>query len=145
MVVGVTPIVAQETHRVALDNVFRVILDEFLGAVPKSRDGLHILVQTQHETVLLSIIRHVLESIVVDVAEEFNAWLHSPVPLIVQHQFLSEEEARLESAHVSVAYGISVDDLALCHILTNLARLVLIDVFWEGPVLLGNLSIECVS
>ena len=141
VVVGFSTIITQESHGVALDNMLWVGLHEFLGALPESWNSLHIFVQTEDEAVLLLIVGHEFESIVVNVTEKLNAGLNTPVPFVVLHQFLLEEESGFESAHVTVADGVSVDDLTLSHIFTDLAGLVLVDVVGERPVLLGNLSI----
>ena len=125
--------------------MLRVVLDELLDAVPKSRDGLDIFVETEHEAVLLLILGHEAEGVVVDVAEELDARLDAPVPLVVHHQWLAEEEAGLEAAHVAVADGVAVDDLALGHVLADLLRLVLVDEIREGPVLLGDLAVVRLS
>ena len=93
VVVRVSTIITQKTHRVLLGNVLRMILEESLCSIPQGRNSLHILVQTQHETVLLLVVGHKLEWIIVDVAEKLNAWLDSPIPLVVHHQWLSEEES----------------------------------------------------
>jgi hypothetical protein len=42
---------------------------------------------------------------------------------------------------VTVTDRISIDDLPLSHIFTDFASLLLVDMFRERPVLLGNLSI----
>lgn len=141
VVVGISTVITQETHRVTLSNVLWVCLDELLCAIPQCWNGFHILVQTQHETVLLLVVGHEFESVIVNVAVKLNAWLNSPVPLIVQHQLLTEKEAGFESAHVAIADRVSVDDLALSHVFADLASLILIDVIWVGPMLLRNLSI----
>lgn len=44
-----------------------------------------------------------------------------------------------------VAYGISIDDLSLSHILSDFPRLVLIDEVREGPVLGGYLAVRGLS
>ena len=141
VVIGISSIITQESHGVALDDMLWVSFHELLGAFPKSGDSLHILVQTQHETVLLLVIGHKLECIVVDIAEKLNAWLNTPIPFELLHQRMLEEEPRLKSAHMTVADRVSIDDLALSHIFTDLAGFVLIDEVWERPVLLGDLSI----
>lgn len=141
VIVVLSTIVTQESHGVALSNVLGVVLHEILNAIPKSRDGLDIFVQTQHETVLLLVLGHETEGVVVDVAEKLDAGLHSPVPFIVHHERLTEKEARLEAAHVTVADRIAIDNFALGHILPYLARLVLVDMVRERPVLVGNLAI----
>lgn len=141
MVVGVSAIVTQKSHRVILGDMLRMSLHELLGAVPEGRDSLHVFVQTQNETVLLLVGLHEFENIVIDVAVELNAWLNSPVVLVVEHQRLAEEEPRFESAHMAITDGISVNDLLRGHVLPNLSSFILIDVFWKRPVLLRNLSV----
>lgn len=141
VVVLLSAVVTQEAHRVTLRDVLRVILHELLGRVPKSRNGFQVLVQTQDEAVLLLVVGHVLERVIVDIAEQLNARLNSPVPLVVQHRLLAEEEPRFKSAHVTIADRVSVDNLFLRHFLTNLLRLLLVNVVWERPVLLGYLRI----
>ena len=42
---------------------------KFLVAIPQSRDGLDVLVQTEDEAVLFLVVGHELEGVVVDVAE----------------------------------------------------------------------------
>ena len=44
LVVGVTSVVAQKSHRVIGRNVFRMRLDELLRTIPQSGDGLDVLV-----------------------------------------------------------------------------------------------------
>jgi hypothetical protein len=141
VVVGLAPVVAEELHRVVLDDVLREVLGEVLGSIPKRRNGLDVLVQAEGEAVLLLVVGHVLEGIVVDVAEQLDAGLHAPVPLVVEHQGMAEEEARLVAAHVPVADGVAVDDLLLLHLLAHLGGLVLVNPLGEGPMLLGDLAI----
>lgn len=140
-VVGIAVIITQEFERVIWGKMLRVLLHEFLYTVPESWDSLDILVQADHEAVLLLVLYHEFEWIIVHIAEEFNARLNSPVPFVVQHQWLAEEEARLKSAHVSVAYRITIDNLPLRHVFSDLARLVLIDPWWERPVLFLDLAV----
>lgn len=131
VVVCLTTIITEEAHRVVLGNVLRVRLHEFPGAFPQCWDGLHVFVETQYEAVLLFVLLHEPENVVVDVAVQLNAWLDAPVVFVVQHDLLTEEEARLESAHVTVADRVSVDNLPLSHVLADLASLVLVNVLWE--------------
>ena len=103
LVVGLPIVITQELHRVGLSDVLRMILDELLDTIPERWNRLDIFVQADDEAVLLLVVLHELERVVVNVTEELNAWLDSPVPLVVQHERLPKEETRLESAHVSVA------------------------------------------
>lgn len=76
-----------------------------------------------------------------DIAVKLDGGLNTPVVVVVEHQFLAEEESRLESTHVAVADGITVDNLALGHVLTDLLGLFLINPFGERPVLLGDQTV----
>ena len=143
VIVRVATIIAQKSHGVTLGNVLRVCLHKFLGALPQGWNSLDVFVETEHETVLLLVIRHKLEDIIVDIAEKLDAWLDSPVPLVVHHQGLTEKETRFEAAHVTVTDRVAINNLLLCHILANLSGSLLIYVFWEGPVLFRNLPVMC--
>lgn len=145
VVVGITTVVTKELHRVVGGNVLGVVLDEFLGAFPQGRNGSRVLVQAENEAVLFALLGHQTEGVVVDVAVELDGGLDSPVVFVVHHQWLAEEEARLEAAHVTVGNRVAVDDFALGHVLANLFGLVLVNPFWERPVLLGDLAIESLA
>jgi len=121
--------------------VLGVVLHELLGASPEGGNGINVFVQRKNETVLLVVLVHDAERIVVNVAEELDGGLNTPVVFVVHHELLSEEETGLESAHVTVADGVTVDDLALMHILTDLAGLLLVNPLREGPVFLRNQTI----
>lgn len=145
VVVGVAAVIGKEAHRVALDNVLRVILHPLLGALPQSGDSLDVLVQRKSETVLLLVVGHEFESVVVNVAEELNAGLNTPVPLVIEHQGVAEEEAGLVATHVSVTDRVSVDDFSGGHVGADLGGLVLVNPLGERPMLLGDFAILCVS
>lgn len=103
LVVGLTAILTDKIHGVATRNVLRVALHELLRAIPKSGDGLKVFVQTDDEAVLLVVLLHEAEWIVADVTVELDAGLHAPVVLVVHHQWVAEEEARLVAAHMAIA------------------------------------------
>lgn len=145
VVVSFTLVIGEETHGVALDNVLRVVLHPLLGALPQSGDSLNVFVQRKSETVLLLVVGHELESVVINVAEELDAGLNAPVPLVVEHQGVTEEEAGFVATHVSVTDRVSVDDLSGGHVGADLGSLVLVNPLRERPVLLGDLAIFCVS
>lgn len=138
LVVALATIITEEVHGVVLGKVLGMVLHELLGAVPEGRDGLNVLVQAENEAVLLLLLVHDTERIVVDIAVKLDGGLDTPVVVVVEHQFLAEEESRLESAHVAVADGITIDNLALGHVFADLLCLLLIDPFGERPVLLGD-------
>ena len=93
LVEGVASVIAQECHRVIRRDVFWMCLDKLLCAIPKSRNSLDIFVQSQNETVLLVVILHIAERIVMNIAEQLNAGLHSPIKLKLSKQRVAEEEA----------------------------------------------------
>lgn len=144
-VVRLAAVVAEEAQRVVLGDVLGVVLDELLGALPERGDRVNVLVQAQHERVLLLVLGHEAEGVVVHVAEELDAGLDAPVVLVVEHERLVEEEARLEAAHVAVADGVAVDDFALLHVGAHALRLVLVDPLGEGPVLGGDEAVVGVA
>jgi hypothetical protein len=127
LVVVLTTVITEETHRVVGRDMLGVVLHELLGASPEGRNGVDVLVKRENKTVLLVVLVHDTEGVVVDVAEELDGGLNTPVVFVVHHELLSEEETGLESAHVTVADGVTVDDLALMHILTDLAGLLLVN------------------
>lgn len=127
LVVSLAAIITQKTHRVAVRDMLRVLLHELLHRTPQARDGVVVLVQTQHKAVLLVVFFHVAEWVKADITEELNAGLHAPVVLIVQHQWVPEEESGFITAHVTVALRVAVDDLLLSHLLSDLLRLLLVD------------------
>ena len=131
MVVGLSAIITQPLHRVVGGDMLWMLLYEFLGAVPDRGDGFGIFIKTEHETIFLFVVRHKLERVVGDVAENFDAWFHPPVPLVILQEGLLEEEPRLEAAHVSIAYRVAVDDFALGHVLSHFLRFALIDPLWK--------------
>ncbi len=107
-----------------------MLFHELLRTVPERRNRLHVFVEAEYETILLLIIRHVFERVVGDVAVQLNTWLNAPVPLVLLHDFLAEEEARLESTHMSIALRVAVDDLSMCHVFSDSGSLFLVDEVW---------------
>lgn len=101
-VVGFSFVITEPVERVVLVEVFGMFLHEFLDTIPECFDGLTIFVETEDEAVFLLVVDHVFEWIVVDIAEEFDAWFNSPVPFVVLHERLLEEETRFEPTHMSV-------------------------------------------
>ena len=145
VVVGLATVIGKETHRVTTNNVLGKLLDVVLGAIPESGNGFDIFVERKGETVLLVVVGHELESVVLDVAEQLDAGLNTPVPLVLEHQGVAEEETGLVATHVSVGDGVSVDDLSGSHVGADLCSLVLVNPLGERPVLLGDLAISCLA
>lgn len=141
VVVRLSIVLADPLQRVSVDNVLGVYRGEVLDSIPQRGDGLDVFVQAEGEAVLLLVVGHELERVVVDVAVQLDAGLDAPVPLVVQHQGVAEEEAGLVTAHVPVADGVAVDDLLLLHFLADLGSAILVDEVGERPVLLGDLAV----
>lgn len=116
-------------------------LHELLRAVPQSRNGLDVFIQAEHEAVLFVVLLHELERIFMNIAKEFDAWLDSPVVLVLKHQRVTEEETRLEATHVAITDRIAVDDLPSTHIFADSFGLLLINPAWERPLFGRYLSI----
>jgi len=144
-VVCLTTVITEELHGIVLGDVLGEVLCEVLGRVPKGGDRLDVLVQAESEAVLFLVVGHELEGVIVDIAVQLDAGLDTPVPLVVEHQWVTEEEAGFVAAHVPVADGLTVDDLLLLHLLTNLGSLLLVNPFGKGPVLLGDLAVLCLA
>lgn len=134
-------ILTQPVHCVPLDYVLRVGFDEFLGTVPKRGNCLNIFVEADHKTVLLAVFLHILERIETNITVQLNAWLNPPIPLVLIHQRLAEEKARLKPTHVPITGRVPVNDFPFMHVLPDLARFFLIDPFWKRPMFLGNLPV----
>ncbi len=66
-----------------------------------------------------------------NVAEEFDARLDSPIVLEVLEQWMAEEETGLKSAHVTVADRVTIDDLSPAHVFANSLSFLLVDPRWE--------------
>ena len=145
MVVSIAISIGDKLHAVTFGDIFGVFLHEALDGVPKRRDSLDVFIQTQNEAVLFAVVCHEFEGVIVDVAEEFDAGLNTPVPLILKHQGMPEEKSRLITAHVTVADAVTINDLPLLHILTNTCRLVLVNPGWETPVFLWDGTILCLA
>lgn len=145
VVVRLSFVIADPFEGVALDDVLRVGCGEVLDGVPEGGNGLDVFVQAKGEAVLFVVLGHELEGVVFDVAEQLDAGLNAPVPLVVHHQGVAEEEAGFVSAHVPVADRIAVDDLLFLHLFADLGSPVLVDPFGEGPVLLWNLAVLCLA
>lgn len=145
LVISLTTVITQESHRVPFGDMLRIRLHEFLCTIPQRRDSLVVLIQTQHKTILLLVIHHVPERIKRDVAIQLNAGFHAPVVFVVEHELVTEKEARFVAAHVSVALGIAVDYFALFHVFAHLGGFVLINPFWVGPVFFGDEAVMRLS
>ena len=93
MVVAFSVVVTQPFHRIVFGDVLREFTHEFLRAVPNCGNSFNVFVQADDEAVFLLVVCHELEWIVFDIAEDFDAGLDPPVPLIIHHERLPVEKA----------------------------------------------------
>lgn len=140
-IIRLAAVVADKVHTIILRNMLRVFLHKRLDAIPNRLDSLSILVQTEHEAILLALVAHQLEGIVGYIAVVLDAGLDAPVVVVLLHELVAEEKAGLEAAHVAVADGVAVDDFALLHVLADVGGFVLVDEARVGPVLFRDLSV----
>lgn len=141
VVVGFAVVVGEEGHAVVRGDVFWVVLHEGLDAVPERRDRLDVFVEGEDEGVFLVVVGHELERVVVDVAVELDRGFNTPVPFVLEHERVTEEEAALVAAHVAVGDAVTVDDFALVHVLAHLGGLVLVNEGREAPVLAVDFAV----
>ena len=134
-------IVTDEAHRIVVGDMLGILLHEGSDAIPQGGNGFDEFVQADDETVLLTMILHVLEGVKIYIAEELNTGLDAPVVIVLLHQLVLKEEAGLEATHVAVTDRVAIDDLPLPHVLSDGFGLLLIDKGWERPMLLRYLSI----
>ncbi len=81
VVIGSPLAVYEPRHRVLRVDIFWMLGNKLCRFWPQCKDRLGCIVEVDCETVCLVVIRHVSKNIVVDVAEEVDFRLHSPVVL----------------------------------------------------------------
>lgn len=145
LIVGLSAVVGDKGHGVVLGDVLGELGNVLGDTVPQSWDRLNVLVQTQHKAVLLLVLSHEAEWVVVNIAEKLNARLNTPVPFVLEHERVAEEESGFVAAHVPVADRVTVDDLSPRHVFSCLFRLLLVNPLRERPVLFGNQSVFSLS
>ena len=85
MIVAGTTIITEKCHRVIFGDMLWEFLCEIFDCIPQSWDSLNVLIQAQNEAVFFPIVGHELESVIINVTEKLNAWLDTPIPLVIQH------------------------------------------------------------
>ncbi len=93
----------EPAHGIVGMQVFGVLCNELLHRRPQQRDALWRVVDIDHEPIRLVVVGHVVEDIVVNVAEEMNIRFHAPVVAEVLQRRVMVEEARVPTAHFVVA------------------------------------------
>jgi len=72
-------IVREETHRVVLGNVLRILFDKFLHRRPERRYCLHVFQHREGETIRFVVFFHIHERVVLDVTKVVDIGLDAPV------------------------------------------------------------------
>lgn len=111
-IVGADPCILNALLRVVAQEVITWILGEVLGMLgeellrlgPQCRHSLFVLVERHGEAISLVVHLHKDERIVVEIAIELDTWLDTPIVVQIEREVVAEEESRLVSAHVAVAF-----------------------------------------
>ena len=82
--------------------VLRMCCQESLGFGPQGRNALRGVVKVDGETIGLVVILHVAENVVINVAEEMDLWLHTPVILHMLKGGMLVEHARIPTTHLVI-------------------------------------------
>lgn len=86
---------------------------ELLGLGPEGLDGLRSVVEVDSEAVGLVVVLHIPEHVVIDVAEELDLGLNTPVVTIVLQRRVFVEHAAVPTAHLVVRHLRGVLDILL--------------------------------
>ena len=131
--------IGQPAHGVVGMDVFRVGGQEFDRFGPESRDALGTVVDVDVEAVRLVVILHPTKDVVVDVAEEMNLGLHSPVVSHIGQCGMSEEKAAVPPTHLMIGTLRGVLYVLLLQDLNGLVIQLSIDPVRHRPVLRRDL------
>jgi len=89
-------------------------------------------------TISLVVLLHKHEGVMVEIAVEVNVRLDPPVPAILEHQRVPEEETRVEATHVPVGDASSIDNVVLDHLRSRSAGTGFINEVRLEPVVVGD-------
>ena len=78
--------------------------EEFERLEPEGGYALGGVVEVDVEAVGLVVVGHVAENVIVDVAEELDLGLHTPVVFGVRERWVVVEHARVPAAHLVVGF-----------------------------------------
>lgn len=140
-VVSLSAVIGEELECVIFRNVFGVCLHELFDSVPKSLDGLAILRQRNSESIDLLVILHEQERVIMQVTEELDVGLDSPIVVVFLKEVVPEEESGVEPAHVSVWDRAPIDNLLLLHLLTTRFCSIFVDPFRLVPVIMWDQTV----
>jgi len=115
--------------------MFGVGFHEFSYVSPQRRDSSGDFVDSYCKAVYFIMVLHEQEGIKVDIAVILDARFNPPIPLVFLHEWVSEEEPRIESTHVAIRYAVPVFHPLRLHPLPGRFCLVLVDPVGLEPVL----------
>lgn len=116
--------------------IFWVGSQKFHCLGPEGLDAFRGVVQVYGEAICFVVVFHVVENIVVYVAEEVDFRLHAPVVFCMGEGGVFVEEARVPTAHLMVRNEISVLNAFLFEDLSGFTEEVFVDPRRDCPVFL---------
>lgn len=130
-----TILVGEPFHGIIRMLMVTVVSQELDSLGPEGCDGLGRVVEVDGKAVCLVAVLHEAENIVVDIAEEVDLWLDTPVVLHVLESRVLVEQARVPAAHLVVAQHVRVLDIVLLEDVCALDKQVMVDPAGDFPVL----------
>ena len=138
VVFGPALAVDKPAHRVVVVEVLGVGGEEFERLEPEGGYALGAVVEIYVEAVRLVVVGHVAEDVVVDVAEELDLRLDTPVVLRVLERRVMVEETAVPAAHLVVRDTVCVLDVIFFQDLGRFFKQVGADPGRGGPVVFGD-------
>lgn len=134
VVAGSASLVGDPIQSIVLVQVLRVLRNELGCLGPQGRDGFWCIVKVNSEAVGLVLVLHKTEHIIIDVAEEVNLGLYTPVELGVGQSWVFVEQTTVPSAHLMVRELVGVLNVVLLEDVHGLLVQVIIDPGWLIPM-----------
>ena len=82
--------------------VLRMCCQESLGFGPEGRDALRCVIEVDGEPVGLVVILHVAENVIINIAEEMDLWLHTPIILHMLKGGMLVKHAGIPTTHLVI-------------------------------------------
>lgn len=112
--------------------------DEFEGFGPEGGHGLWGIVEIDREAVGFIVVLHVVEDVVVDVAEKVDFGFYSPVITYVLQSGVVVKETAVPATHLVVGNHVAVLYVMLFEYLGAFLEEVVVDPAGDGPVFFGD-------
>lgn len=132
-------VILQPTHHVVIGQVGRVGGKELLRLRPQVRDTFGGIEEVDGESVGDVAVLHEAEYVIVDVAEELDLGLNTPVVAVLLEGRVLVEHSAVPPAHVVIGDLIAVLNALLLQHFSRFAEEVLVDKVGHIPMFLGNL------